>query len=89
MSQRRAEIRDTVGRDSILSGRRGIVDGMANPPQDTSPQPHWKHTATRCAVEGCDRTRVKGWSTCALIAHKPLGKQLAGAGRIDKLNFNP
>jgi hypothetical protein len=46
---------------------------------------HWKHRATRCAVEGCDRTRVKGWSTCALMAHKPLGQSLYGAGRIDPI----
>lgn len=44
--------------------------------------PHWKHRATRCAVVDCERQRVRGWSTCALIAHYRLGKPLAGAGRI-------
>lgn len=43
---------------------------------------HWKHTATRCAVEGCDRTRKKGWSTCELSAHYDLGQSLYGAGKI-------
>lgn len=43
---------------------------------------HWKHTATRCAVIGCDRQRRKGWSTCSTAAHHALGKSLYGAGRI-------
>ena len=43
---------------------------------------HWKHTATRCAVEGCERTRRKGWSTCGDIDHHALGRSLYGAGRI-------
>lgn len=43
---------------------------------------HWKHTATRCAVEGCEATRVKGWSTCRDLRHHALGKSLYGAGRI-------
>lgn len=42
---------------------------------------HWKHNATRCAVEGCDRQRVKGWTTCALFAHYPLGVSLYGLKR--------
>lgn len=46
---------------------------------------HWKHRATRCAVVGCDRQRVKGWSTCALIAHYKLGKSLYGAGHIEPI----
>lgn len=46
---------------------------------------HWKHTATRCAVEGCDRTRKQGWSTCELSTHYPLGRSLYGAGRIDPI----
>lgn len=45
-------------------------------------QDHWKYKATRCAVVGCSRTRVKGWSTCATVAHKPLGQSLYGAGKI-------
>jgi hypothetical protein len=44
--------------------------------------PHWKHTATRCAVIGCERQRVKGWSTCNLMTHYPAGKSLYSAGRI-------
>lgn len=47
--------------------------------------PHWKHTATRCAVIGCDRQRRKGWSTCSLIAHYALGRSLYGAGRIEPI----
>jgi hypothetical protein len=47
--------------------------------------PHWKHTATRCAVENCERTRVKGWSTCALLTHYRLGKSLYGAGAIQSI----
>jgi hypothetical protein len=46
---------------------------------------HWKYRATRCAVEGCDRTRKKGWSTCTLLTHYPLGKSLYGAGKIDPI----
>jgi hypothetical protein len=46
---------------------------------------HWKRRATRCAVEGCDRTRVKGWSTCRLLTHYGLGKSLYGAGKIDPI----
>lgn len=30
---------------------------------------HWKHRATRCAVEGCERTRMKGWTTCGVVSH--------------------
>lgn len=43
---------------------------------------HWKHQATRCAVEDCDRQRVKGWSTCRRYSHNVLGQPLRGAGRI-------
>jgi len=43
---------------------------------------HWKHNATRCAVIGCERTRVKGWSTCSLLTHHRAGQSLYGAGRI-------
>lgn len=43
---------------------------------------HWKQTATRCAVIGCERTRVKGWSTCLRWNHYPAGRSLYGAGRI-------
>ena len=50
--------------------------------QNPEPRPHWKHTATRCAVEGCDRTRRKGWSTCPVTTHYKLGQSLYGAGRI-------
>ena len=46
---------------------------------------HWKHRATRCAVEGCERTREKGWTTCALMIHHRLGKSLYGAGRIEPI----
>jgi len=46
---------------------------------------HWKYTATRCAVVGCDRQRRKGWSTCSLIAHYALGRSLYGAGRIEPI----
>jgi hypothetical protein len=46
---------------------------------------HWKHRATRCAVEGCERTRVKGHSTCSLLTHHRLGKPLAGAGKIEPI----
>jgi len=39
---------------------------------------HWKHTATRCAVPECERTRVKGWTTCALVSHYNRGLSLYG-----------
>lgn len=39
---------------------------------------HWKYNATRCAVEGCDRTRVKGRATCALLEHYERGVSLYG-----------
>lgn len=39
---------------------------------------HWKHNATRCAVEGCERTRVKGWTTCSIIGHHSIGRTLYG-----------
>ena len=39
---------------------------------------HWKHRATRCAVDGCERTRCKGWTTCALLAHHARGVSLYG-----------
>lgn len=39
---------------------------------------HWKHRATRCAIDGCERTRHKGWTTCALFDHYPLGVSLYG-----------
>jgi hypothetical protein len=42
---------------------------------------HWKHTATRCAVASCERTRVKGWSTCATSRHYEQGVSLYGLGR--------
>lgn len=38
---------------------------------------HWKHRATRCAVEGCEHTRVKGWTTCS-SSHYRLGVSLYG-----------
>lgn len=44
---------------------------------------HWKHTATRCAVEGCERTRQKGRTTCALFGHAERGVSLYGLGRDD------
>lgn len=50
---------------------------------------HWKHAATRCAVEGCELTRKRGWSTCGLAAHYPLGASLAGAGRIAPIPAPP
>jgi len=50
---------------------------------------HWKHTATRCAVEGCERTRVKGWSTCALIAHHQQGVSLYGLKPSDPRLVTP
>lgn len=40
--------------------------------------PHWKHTATRCAVPDCERTRCKGWTTCNLIGHYERGVSLYG-----------
>ena len=40
--------------------------------------PHWKHTATRCAMPLCDRTRRKGWTTCALYGHAERGVSLYG-----------
>lgn len=39
---------------------------------------HWKHAATRCAMPECDRTRRKGWTTCALIGHYERGVSLYG-----------
>jgi hypothetical protein len=39
---------------------------------------HWKHAATRCAVDGCERTRRKGWTTCSLIGHAERGVSLYG-----------
>lgn len=48
----------------------------------SNPGIHWKQAATRCAVEGCARTRRKGWSTCTLVEHYNLGRSLYGAGRI-------
>lgn len=39
---------------------------------------HWKHKATRCAVEGCERTRRKGWTTCGLWDHHARGLSLYG-----------
>ncbi len=39
---------------------------------------HWKHTATRCAVEGCENTRRKGWTTCAIATHNADGVSLYG-----------
>lgn len=49
---------------------------------------HWKYRATRCAVVGCERTRVKGWSTCALRGHYAAGRKLAGAGRIEPIELD-
>ncbi len=40
--------------------------------------PHWKHNATRCAVEGCERTRSKGRTTCSLATHSAQGVSLYG-----------
>lgn len=42
---------------------------------------HWKHRATRCAMDGCERTRRKGWTTCALIGHAERGVSLYGLKR--------
>jgi hypothetical protein len=39
---------------------------------------HWKERATRCAVDECERTRRKGWSTCPLIGHAEQGVSLYG-----------
>jgi hypothetical protein len=39
---------------------------------------HWKHNATRCAVDECERTRVKGWTTCAQVTHYKRGLSLYG-----------
>jgi hypothetical protein len=50
---------------------------------------HWKQTATECAVVGCHRTRLKGWSTCGLfgpVDHYTLGKSLYGAGKIEPID---
>lgn len=47
---------------------------------------NWKHTATRCAVVGCERQRRKGWSTCTSVAHYNLGRSLYGAGRIEPIH---
>jgi hypothetical protein len=44
---------------------------------------HWKHRATRCAVPGCERTRVKGRTTCSLIAHYAQGVSLYGLKPTD------
>lgn len=44
--------------------------------------PHWKHAATRCAVEGCEETRRKCWSTYDRLDHHAVGQSLYGAGRI-------
>lgn len=37
---------------------------------------HWKQRATRCAMPGCERTRVKGWTTCPV--HRDRGRSLYG-----------
>ncbi len=42
---------------------------------------HWKHTATRCAVDTCEQQRVKGWSTCSYYAHNAQGVSLYGLKR--------
>jgi hypothetical protein len=39
---------------------------------------NWRYTATRCAMEGCERTRRKGWTTCALFGHAERGVSLYG-----------
>lgn len=39
---------------------------------------HWKHHATRCAIDGCERTRLKGWTTCGLVDHHARGVSLYG-----------
>lgn len=39
---------------------------------------HWKHRATRCAVGDCERTRLRGWSTCGRIGHREQGVSLYG-----------
>lgn len=44
---------------------------------------HWKHRATRCAVPGCERERVKGWTTCRVYQHHEAGKSLYGLKRGD------
>lgn len=40
--------------------------------------PHWKYNATRCAVADCERTRVKGRTTCSLAGHYERGVSLYG-----------
>lgn len=39
---------------------------------------HWKYSATRCAMPGCENTRKKGWTTCTLIGHYDRGVSLYG-----------
>ena len=39
---------------------------------------HWKHRATRCAIDGCERTRMKGWTTCTSAGHYVRGLSLYG-----------
>lgn len=51
----------------------------------TDSHKHWKHRATRCAVEGCERQRRRGWSTCDRYDHYPLGQSLVGADRIESI----
>lgn len=58
---------------------------MLHPAERLRLAAHWKHTATRCTVEGCESTRRKGWSTCARTDHYALGKSLYGAGRISPI----
>lgn len=42
---------------------------------------HWKQRATECAVDGCERTRRKGWTTCTLLDHHERGVSLYGLKR--------
>lgn len=46
--------------------------------EDAREGAHWKERATRCAIPGCSRTRVKGWTTCSLLGHNNAGRSLQG-----------
>lgn len=50
---------------------------------------HWKHTATRCAMPSCERARVKGWTTCALLTHYERGVSLYGLRSGPRLREMP
>lgn len=55
----------------------GCMD-TTRPPIRVTDVAHWKRTATRCAIHGCERTRVKGRTTCALLVHYDMGISLYG-----------